>query len=117
MAPSGYSLAATKSLSPSTAVPYHFFPPSTLMNSPSLVAAYHALSVIWIERTRGAIATGIGTSAGSFFFAVTTGFLAVPLAVFDFSAFGAASGTTSGLGCHSGTGPRIMVAGSHEPLN
>src|SRR5271165_3774627 len=118
--PSGYSFAARKSLSPSTGVPYHFLP-STLINNPSLVAAYHALSVIWIERTRGAIAMGIGTSTGSFFLAVTGALCAAD--VFPFTAvvfvvfLAAGSGAGSGFGCHSGTGPRIMVAGSHAPFS
>src|SRR6516164_7998169 len=108
--PSGYSLATTKSLSPSTGAPYHFFPPSTLMNSPSFVAAYQALSVISSERTRGAIAIGIGTSTGPFFFAAVVVVLraAAPFAPLG-AGFGAGGG--SSFGCHSGTGPTIIVAG------
>src|SRR5215472_18465473 len=107
--PSEYSLATTKSVSPSTGVPYHFFPPSTLINRPSFVAAYQALSVIWMERTRGAIATGIGTSTGSFFAVLLAGVFRALLAdvpfFFALVLVFAGAGGGSGLGCHSGTGP------------
>src|SRR5664279_3776873 len=116
MAPSGYSFAATKSLSPSTGVPYHFLPPSTLMNNPSFVAAYQAFSVICSERTRGAMAMGIGTSSGSFFADLAAGFFAAVAPVFlDFVATGRGAATGSGFGCHSGTGPLIITAGCHAP--
>src|ERR1039457_4761580 len=89
------------------------------MNSPSSVAANQALSAICNARTRGVSASAITGSGGTFALSAAlrraAGVNFVVLEGLDFGATGGGSGS-AGLGCHSGTGPRIILTGSHEPF-